>query len=565
MKKTRSLNFRLVLSTSLSFFMLILMMVVGAFGVYSVNVHKIINEQMILSSKEKIGNYETYFQSIVSLSSRIQTELSNIDIIDKKNDVNYLLDDIILLKEEVNSVSLYNLDGEHIISNSDFVSLNNIKEEEWFKSTLDSPLIDVFSKVSFESDGYAFNMSKVIDYNNLQNQAVLQISCNFNSIVNLIEEVNLGENGRVSIYNKNYEIIYTSKDLTNIEINTLKGIVLGTTSTTIDNDSFLVFASSINKTSWRVAIFINNSNINASVNTFSLIIVICATFIYLLFLIVILLLGNNLTKPIRNLSAQMNSIKNLSIKSDSIKIDDSFEEIEDLTQSYKLLISKINSLTTEIINEKEEQKKIELRALQNQINPHFLYNTLDSIIYLIDQEENAKAQKMIVALSKFFRISISRGKNVISIQKEIEHVTNYLLIQKIRFGNTFSYEINISKNILKYSINKLVLQPIVENAINHGLKENEGIGKILINGYEKNNLIHLEVIDNGYGITKEKADEIRKSFFEDISTVGVGIKNVYQRLKVYYGNEANILIDSELDDYSKITIVIPKKELNENE
>jgi hypothetical protein len=202
----------------------------------------------------------------------------------------------------------------------------------------------------------------------------------------------------------------------------------------------------------------------------------------------------------------------------------------------------------------------ELKALQNQINPHFLYNTMDSIIYLIDKGDNPKAEEMIMALSKFFRISISRGKNVIPLTSEIEHAKNYLIIQKIRYGDSFDYEIKTEPGIEKYFIIKLVLQPIIENAIMHGIEENSGrTAHITISEEVRDGLIRLEVKDDGYGILPERLQEIYASFHDDAAHNGVGLKNVYQRLKIYYGEKADIIIDSVLDQGTKVTLVIPEE------
>ena len=230
------------------------------------------------------------------------------------------------------------------------------------------------------------------------------------------------------------------------------------------------------------------------------------------------------------------------------------------------MMVRIRDLTSKLVDERDAQRKSELKALQNQINPHFLYNTLDSIIFMIEKNENEKAEQMIVALSKFFRISISRGKNIIPLKDEIEHVKNYLLIQKIRFGDQFSYSINVEETLYKYYVIKLILQPIVENAIEHGLDEYSNDGKIEIDGKEDEEFIILSIKDNGFGISEEKLKEIEDSFHDKNIHKGVGLQNVYQRIKIYYGEKADIKINSVIDEGTTIFIYIPKrKALNNDE
>ena len=233
------------------------------------------------------------------------------------------------------------------------------------------------------------------------------------------------------------------------------------------------------------------------------------------------------------------------------------KEIVELDNSFIALIDRIDDLTKKLIFEKEEQRKSELLALQNQINPHFLYNTLDSILALIEEKENDKAEEMIVALSRFFRISISKGKNIIPLRKEIEHAKNYLLIQKLRFGDAFDYSFDVSEDILDMDIVKLVLQPIIENSINHGLKEGE-VGLIKVKGYKNNGYVYLSISDNGYGMIEETRLALENSLKDESSSKGVGLKNVYMRLRVYYGNKADMKIESALDIGTTITLIIPE-------
>ena len=230
----------------------------------------------------------------------------------------------------------------------------------------------------------------------------------------------------------------------------------------------------------------------------------------------------------------------------------------ELDASFQAMISRIEELTQSIIVEKEEQRKSELLALQNQINPHFLYNTLDSILALIDKKENDKAEEMVVALSRFFRISISRGQNIIPLSKEIEHAKNYLVIQKLRFGDACDYEFDVDAGLLAMNVVKLILQPIIENSINHGLKEGQK-GTIRIRGYRDSGFVRLDISDDGYGMSPKKKQELEQSLREQTPAQGVGLKNVYLRLKVYYGSKADVTISSQLDVGTTVSLWIPEK------
>ena len=164
---------------------------------------------------------------------------------------------------------------------------------------------------------------------------------------------------------------------------------------------------------------------------------------------------------------------------------------------------------------------------------------------MIDENENEKAEKMIISLSKFFRLSIAKGENIIPLSQEIMHAKYYLEIQTIRFENKFSYEFDIDPKILEYKIPKLILQPLIENSIEHGVGEDIDDGKITIKGYEDDKFFYLSVIDTGLGITNEKIQEIYEGFTDLENAKSVGLFNVYQRLNLYFGSDMEFLILNE--------------------
>ncbi len=374
-----------------------------------------------------------------------------------------------------------------------------------------------------------------------------------------MSETALGEGGNFLIYDKDYQIVYSSlpNDLDK-KTSILKEFVVGNGLYEIGGHSFFVFASSISNTSWRLGVFLNRDGIKEAIVSFSVTILLIGGALLAIGSLIFFYVIQQSVQPIRLLSKEMSEIVTLEdMPSRRINVQGSKEVVE-LNDSFKALIERINDLTKKLIHEQEEQRKSELRALQNQINPHFLYNTLDSIIALIDKNQNAEAEKMIVALSRFFRISISKGKNIITLQKEVEHATNYLLIQKLRFGDAFDYSFDIDPTILQTDVVKLILQPIIENSIYHGLKEGEK-GNILVKGYKKDDYIYLDVCDNGYGMLEETRKELERSMKGEEEAKGVGLHNVYLRLRVYYGPKADIRIESKLDEGTIVHIMIPLK------
>jgi two-component system sensor histidine kinase YesM len=223
------------------------------------------------------------------------------------------------------------------------------------------------------------------------------------------------------------------------------------------------------------------------------------------------------------------------------------------------MIEEIRRLMDRVVEEQREKRKTEFQALQNQINPHFLYNTLDSIVYLSENKMNDKVVKMVVALSRFFRISISRGRNIILLKEEIEHARNYLLIQQIRYNDKFDFKFEIDKEVLNLKVVKLSLQPIIENALVHGINTEYDSGTIIIRAYQKRHSLVLEVEDDGYGMTEELIESVYDNLTNKKLHNSIGLKNVYQRLRIYYGEEVEFKIISELDEKTIVRLVIPIK------
>nr|WP_240159729.1 sensor histidine kinase [Paenibacillus aceris] len=243
-----------------------------------------------------------------------------------------------------------------------------------------------------------------------------------------------------------------------------------------------------------------------------------------------------ITKPLIKLTQTVNRIDdgNLAIECNAVPSN----EIGVLSRGIQDMTLRIRNLLTEVKEEQEKKRSAELAVLQSQIKPHFLYNTLFSIKQLCEMEENKDAAEMVTALSNFYRISINKGNEVIPISLEIEHIRNYLYIQQMRYGEDFIYEIDIDPEIMNCHIVKLTLQPLVENAIYHGMKQKRGQGLIRIRGQLANQEVRLYVEDNGNGMSDEEVKAINQSLREEEDSgnvLGFGIGNVNKRLQLNYG------------------------------
>jgi two-component system, sensor histidine kinase YesM len=241
------------------------------------------------------------------------------------------------------------------------------------------------------------------------------------------------------------------------------------------------------------------------------------------------------------------------------------DEIAELGNNFNIMIGKIRELLNAKVKEQENLKKAELKALQAQINPHFLYNTLDTIVWMAEASKTDQVIEIVRALSSFFRISLSKGKDWISIRQEIEHVRSYLAIQKMRYRDILDYKIEVDENLMDGTILKLTLQPLVENALYHGIKNKRDGGTITVRAQSVGpDLVRLEVQDDGVGFTPYKLAEIRSILNDDSSEIslkegGFGLENVNKRIKLYYGKQYGLYVQSEYLGGTQVVARIPLK------
>ena len=270
------------------------------------------------------------------------------------------------------------------------------------------------------------------------------------------------------------------------------------------------------------------------------------------------LLSGGIAHPVHDLRSLMLSVEkgDLTVRMKDLPSD----ELGDLGRSFNQMIQRIQNLLEEIKQDQVKLRKAELRTLQAQVNPHFLYNTLDSINWLSREERSEDVVKMVSALTTLFRTGISRGQDIIPLREELKHIESYLTIQEVRYEKRFVSEMDIDKSVLECQIIKLVLQPIVENALYHGIKMKSGKGIISIRARKLKDLVLIEVSDNGAGMNPERLREVQ---FELSGKGGTeertvyGLKNVHDRLKIYYGDPYGLMIHSLEGEGTTVTIKLP--------
>jgi len=241
--------------------------------------------------------------------------------------------------------------------------------------------------------------------------------------------------------------------------------------------------------------------------------------------------------------------------------EENIDEIDVLNSSFNRMIEEIGKLVEDIRVEELNLRAAELRLLQEQINPHFLYNTLDNIIWLAESNETDQVVDMVSALSEFFRTTLSKGRDYISVKDEEAHINSYLQIQQVRYRDILAYEINIDEKLYDYEILKLTLQPLVENALYHGIKGKRGLGHISVTGQIRDGLLEFRVKDDGIGMKAERLDEVRKIMTGEMEDTrekgGFGLFNVNERIRLNYGQEYKLRIESAYQEGTCIWVTVP--------
>ena len=277
----------------------------------------------------------------------------------------------------------------------------------------------------------------------------------------------------------------------------------------------------------------------------------------ILTVIIITIISNRISKPLRELEGAMSAVQRGNF-SPTIP-DVGYSEIRSLSRSFSMMVSKIDDLMRQVRITEKIKRQRELDALQAKIHPHFLYNTLDSVIWLAESGDSKGVVKLVSALASLFRISIAKGHDTITLREEFMHVESYLQIQSIRYKDKFTYSMELPEELENSPTIKLIIQPIVENSIYHGIKYLQECGLITIKAEGSEGKIKITVSDNGVGMDEKTLSSLLSSTaVHSSSGNGIGLANIDERIRLSYGEEYGLSIVSELDIGTTVTITIPQ-------
>ncbi|GGA23756.1 sensor histidine kinase [Paenibacillus physcomitrellae] len=540
------------------------------------------------SSSAEENTYLNIGQIIEQVSSNLELYVGGtqdiFEILEKKIDESASLDDsltrnqlatILETRADLVSAALFKPDGS-LVLNVPAVGLRpntELQEQSWFVTAQKNPGTLQFSPPHIQNlfkwqYRWVVSLSKQIVYNDhgQMKPGVLVLDVNFRTIDELSHRISLGKKGYIYIidpqgnivYHPQQQLIYAGLKYENLE--PVLNYAYGSYEDESTGEKRIITIKTVNPTGWRVvgvsyADEIMTTKKDLSTFIFRFLIIAIA-----LVLLISVVVSYKIAQPIRKLERSVKRIESGDFRT-LVPVSGPYE-VEQLFKRFNLMLRRIRELMDQIIHEQEAKRKSELDALQAQINPHFLYNTLNAMTRLAEMGRSDEVVTTITSLSKFFRISLSQGNNIIPLRDELEHVRHYLVIQKIRFKNKFEFEIEASEEALACSCLKLILQPLAENAVYHGIEVLAETGHIHIRAEVVDDRLVITLQDNGIGMT----EEVLKGILNGEKRVkgsgsGVGVHNVHERIRLYYGPDYGLSYESELEEGTTVTITLPAVKL----
>ena len=560
----------------------VLLIVISIYSRLSSQLYDTVKQENVSLVNRVDSSMEVYLRNIMKLSDTIyygiikNANLSE-DSIGEKLTLLYNNN-----KEQVSNIALISKEGEPIsvVPAARFRKNFKAEDEEWFVNALNKtenihftlPHVQKMFEKGDNSYKWVISMSRAVEITvgGSTEQAVLLIEMAYQGLEEVLDEVTLGNGGYIYLMDSKGEIIWHPKfELIasgRVKENNLvaAGYDDGSREEVFNGTRQTVVTKTVGYTGWKLVGVIKGTGISLNMLKTRLFIV----FVILLIIFIVILINSyisfRVTNPIRELEKSVKALEEGNLDAD-IYMGGSYE-VQHLGKSVQDMKFRIKGLMQDIVNEHEEKRKSEFDSLQAQINPHFLYNTLDIIVWQIENEKQSEAVHTVTALARFFRLSLGKGKNIVTVKDEIDHVKNYLMIQHMRFKNKFDYEFDIAEDVLELPSLKLMLQPLVENAIYHGMEFMDGDGMITVKAWREEDELYLSVADNGLGMTEDKVETILtgKSASGNGRGSGIGVKNVNERIKLYFGEAYGLTIDSEPDEGTTVIIHLPAKDEKES-
>ncbi len=572
-----SIRYTIFVYFTVTALVMILLIGISLYGRLEAQLTATIREENQAVISQVSMSVDSYLRTIMKLSDSLYYGvIKNADLSTEAEVVN---SEITLLydnnKDSVSNIALLSKKGE-ILSAVPAARLKtgmDVTGEEWFKNSLERPENFHFSMphVQYIFDNsenqyrWVISLSRAVEITQgtSTDQGVLLIDIAYGSLKQLLDNVAMGNQGYLYLVSSGGELIYHPKmqliDAGLARENTAAAYDYrgGSYREAYEGKQRDVVVKLVGYTGWKIIGVTPEQGFSLNNLKTRLFMVFVVAFFLFLLALVNSYISSRITAPIQELEKSVNALEEGALDTE-VYMGGSYE-IRHLGRSIGDMAKRIQALMEDIVAEHESKRKSEFDTLQSQINPHFLYNTLDIIVWMIENEQKQEAVKVVTALARFFRISLSKGRSIIPVRDELEHVRNYLMIQQTRFKNKFTYQIEPEPEVLSLASLKLMLQPLVENAIYHGMEFMDGEGQIRIKVRLEGRKLLFTVEDNGLGMTPEQVEGLLtgKTHASSRRGSGIGVKNVNERIRLYFGEEYGLSIWSEPDEGTIIKICLP--------
>ena len=529
--------------------------------------------QAVLSQVNR--SVDSYLRTIMKLSDSLYYGvIKNADL--WAEDVN---DQITLLydnnKDSIANIALLSKEGELLeaVPAARLKTGLDVTKEEWFGNTLErtdnlhftTPHVQYIFDNKEQQYRWVITLTRAVEitHGTSTEQGILLIDIRYSSLQQILEDISLGNQGYLYMIGSDGELIYHPQ-IQLIETGQMSENISaaieyrdGNYREEYEGERRNVSVKSVGYTGWKLLSVTPEKGLSLSNLKMRLFVAFVAAAFLFALVMINAFISSRITNPIQELEKSVNAIEAGELDTE-VYTGGSYE-IQHLGRSIGDMAKRIKALMQDIVAEHESKRKSEFDTLQSQINPHFLYNTLDIIVWMIENEQKQEAVKVVTALARFFRISLSKGKSIITVRDELEHVRNYLTIQQMRFKNKFIYEIEAGEDVMDLACLKLMLQPLVENAIYHGMEFMDGDGEIHVRVKRKQDELWIEVCDNGLGMTAEQVENLlgERPHASSRRGSGIGVKNVNERIRLYFGETYGLVIESEPDEGTVIRCHLP--------
>lgn len=480
-------------------------------------------------------------------------------------------------KDNIANIALLSKEGELLeaVPAARLKTGLDVTKEQWFGATLDrtdnlhftTPHVQYIFDNNENQYRWVITLTRAVEITNgtSTDQGILLIDIRYSSLQQILQNITLGNQGYLYMVSSGGDLIYHPK-MQLIEtgqmsenIREAAGYRDGSWREKYNGEWREVSVKSVGYTGWKLLSVTPEKGLPLSNLKMKLFVVFVTASFLLALVLINTFISSKITTPVQMLEKSVNAIEAGDLDTE-VYMGGSYE-IRHLGRSIGDMARQIKTLMEDIVTEHESKRKSEFDTLQSQINPHFLYNTLDIIVWMIENEQKQEAVNVVTALARFFRISLSKGKSIITVKDELEHVRNYLMIQQMRFKNKFVYTIEAQEDVLELASLKLMLQPLVENAIYHGMEFMDGDGEIEVKVYREAENLWFQISDNGLGMTSQQVDSLlgSKPHVSSRRGSGIGVKNVNERIRLFFGEDYGLTIQSEPDEGTVIKICLPAR------